>query len=50
MVVLALHGEVAKALLAAKLARHKLLVSNDAVVGLALFARTLAKNTSQLLC
>ena len=36
MVVLTLHGEVAKALLVVRLATHKLLVSVDDVVGLEL--------------
>ena len=42
MVVLAPHGEVAKALPVVRLATHKLLVSVDAVVGLELLATTLA--------
>ena len=42
MVVLAPHGEVAKALPVVRLATHKLLVTVDAVVGLELLATTLA--------
>ena len=42
MVILAPHGEVAKALHLVKLATHKLLVSVDAVVGVELLATTLA--------
>ena len=42
MVVLAQHGEVAKALPVVKLTTHKLLVSVDAVVDLELLATTLA--------
>ena len=42
MVVLAPHGEVAKALPVVRLATKKLLVSVDAVVGLELLATTLA--------
>ena len=45
MVVLAPHGEVEKALPVVRFATHKLLVSVDAVVGLELFATTLADNT-----
>ena len=40
MVVLAPHGELAKALPVVKLAKHKLLVSADDVVGLELLATT----------
>ena len=42
MVVLAPHGEVAKALPVVRLATHKLIVSVDAVVGVELLATTLA--------
>ena len=42
MVVLATHGEVAKAFFVARLATHKLLVSVDAILGLEMFATTLA--------
>ena len=42
MVVLAPHGEVAKALSVVRLATHKLLVSVDDVVGIELLAATLA--------
>ena len=42
MVVHALHREVAKTLPAVRLARHKLIVSVDAVVGVKLLATTLA--------
>ena len=42
MVVIAPHGEVAKALPVARLATHKLLVSVHAIVGLELLATTLA--------
>ena len=42
MLVLAPHGEVAKALPVVRLARHNLLVSVDAVVGLELLATNLA--------
>ena len=42
MVVLAKHGEVAKALLVVRLATHKLLVSADANVGVELLGTTLA--------
>ena len=42
MVVLAPHGEVAKALPVVRLATYKLLVSVDAVVGVKLLATTLA--------
>ena len=45
IVVLALHGEVAKALPVVRLATHKLLVSVDDVVGLELLATTLAEKT-----
>ena len=41
MVVLAPHGEVARALPVVRLATHKLLVSADDVVGLELLATTL---------
>ena len=43
MVVLTLHGEVAKALLVVRLATHKLLVSVDDVVGLELLVTTHAE-------
>ena len=50
MVVLAPHGEVAKALPVVRLATHKLLVTVDAVVGLELLATTLAdKNVATML-
>ena len=50
MVVLAPHGEVAKALPVVSLARHNLLVSVGAVVGLGLLATTLAdKNMGTVL-
>ena len=42
MVVLATHGEVAKALPVVRLATHRLLVSVDGVVGLELLATTVA--------
>ena len=42
MVVLAPHGEVAKNLPVVRLAKHKLFVSVDAVVGIELVATTLA--------
>ena len=42
MVVLAPHGEVAKALHVVRLAKHKLLVSVDAVVGVTLITTSLA--------
>ena len=42
MVVLAPHGEVAKALHVVRLTTHKLIVSVDAVVGVELLATTLA--------
>ena len=42
MLVLAPHGEVAKALPVVRLATHKLIVSVDAVVGIELLATTLA--------
>ena len=42
MVILAHHGEVAKALPVVRLATHKLLVSIDAFVGVELLATTLA--------
>ena len=42
MVVLASRGEVTKALPVARLAKHKLIVSVDAVVGFELLATTLA--------
>ena len=42
IVVLAPHGEVAKALPLARLVTHKLIVSVDAIVGLELLATTLA--------
>ena len=44
MVVLAPHGEVAKTLHEVRLAKHKLIVSVDAVVGVELLATTLAGN------
>ena len=50
MVVLAPHGEVAKALPVVRLATHKLLVSVDNVVGLELLATTLEDNTWLLCC
>ena len=42
MVVLAPHGEVAKTLPVVRLATHKLIVADDAVVGVELLATTLA--------
>ena len=42
MVVLAPHGDVAKAFSVVRLAKHKLIVSVDAVVGVELLATTLA--------
>ena len=42
MVVLALHGDVAKTLPVVRLAKHKLIVSVDTVVGIELLATTLA--------
>ena len=42
MVVLALHGEVTKALFVVRLATHKLIESVDAVVKVELLATTLA--------
>ena len=42
MVVLAPHGDVAKTFSVVRLAKHKLIVSVDAVVGVELLATTLA--------
>ena len=44
MVVLAPHGEVAKALQMVRLALHRILVSVDAVVGVELLATPIADN------
>ena len=49
IVVLAPRGEVAKALHMVRLATHKLLVSVDAIVGLDIFATTLADNMANVL-
>ena len=50
MVVLALHGEVAKTLHVVRLTTHKLIVSVDAVIGVELLATTLAgKNMATVL-
>ena len=50
MVVLALHGEVAKTLPVVRLATHKLIVSVDAVLGLNFLQQHLQANTWPLCC